>query len=149
MFGHMDVAQRRGSDHGRSAICILLVLAAALVGVAVAPPAHAFSHAWDCERYSGNDCSDPGTPYHSWIEIYSFTHNGYVMYHVCAESITAAGNSRSTTDGHICNVDAFLRVSCLISSTPDSWGKVHWTDPGISQRYQIYGRGYSPSDSAC
>jgi len=139
---------RWSAPHALPAIAVAAVLAA--LPLALPDSSHATTHAWDCVRSSGNDCSDyVATPYHPWIEISSFTHNGYVMYHVCANSVTAAGNQRSTTDGRTCNVNSFLRVSCLISTSPDSWGKVHWTDGSVGQGFQIYGRAYSPVDSAC
>jgi len=118
------------------------------VAIVAAPSADAYVHSWSCYRYSTNDCSDTtGTTYNPWLEVLATS--GYSVYHICAEGVTAAGNQRSTIDGVICNVNTFVRDSCLISTSPDSQGKVHWTDSSYGFTIQLQANAYTAPSSAC
>lgn len=115
-----------------------------MLGVAtiVAPSASADIDKWSCGNYSSAQTCWAGTGYRGYKEINATI--GTTRSEICAKSQTSAGNVRT---GSGCNYNAWTRVSCLSSETPNSAAYVYWAGSGYA--INVYGEAATPSSTPC
>lgn len=131
----------------RAALVLCAVLA--LSGVA-ASTAGAYGHSWYCQRTgSGDRCWDyVGTTYNPWLDVSTFTPEGWANHELCAKARTAAGNTRSPRSGYsLCIYGRINHYVCLSSSTPESHAYAYWT--GSSSNHDISGSAHTPATGLC